>query len=168
MINLPILRPRSADTLAPGSSVVAVVVPVPMTMTVLPTVLPVAASLWALRHDVLLVPVVIDEIHRVRARMIFMAMLLPAHPMTGRHPQVSRLRGRCGGRWRRNQDRLRRNDLGLRILANVNAAVHARLAKLNGDADVGRLRSTADKRAAGRCENDSLHFGIVTSPEKRS
>ena len=126
-------------------------------MAVLMAVFMLAALGSGLRHHVLLVPVVIHEIHRMAAGMIFATMPFPMHPMLGRHPQVNRFRRRRSGRWRRNQHRLRHNDLGLRILADVNAAVHAGLAELNGDSYIGRLGGKCGKSAAGCGESDSFH-----------
>jgi len=91
-----------------------------------------------MRHIDIVVPPVTHEIDRLAASIIFAAVLAPFFLMTGRHVQVDRLINNTG-RSMPNHDGLCVNELGLRIIIDVNAAIKTRLADADRHTDIGCL-----------------------------
>ena len=78
-------------------------------------------------------------------------MLAPVLLVAGWHIQVHRLLVHRHGRMV-NDDRLRINHLGLRKVANVNAAIHPRLVHPDGHAYIGLGKSRSQGASGqGKC-----------------
>ena len=91
-----------------------------------------------MRYIDIVVPPVTHEIDRLAARIVLTAVLAPFFLMAGRHVQVDRLVNNTG-RSMPNHDGLCVNELGLRVVSDVNAAIKARLADADRHTDIGCL-----------------------------
>src|SRR3954453_8748764 len=107
--------------------VVAVVLVPAVVMTVVPAGMLV---LVALAH-----PLVANEVDRLAAGMVLAAVAAPVLLMRRRHVQIDRATLDDDGR-RRDDHRLRVIERRVRQVANVDAAVHARL--VDADREAGR------------------------------
>jgi hypothetical protein len=67
----------------------SVVVPVAVAVSMFPVL--VALAMARVRHHVALVPSVVDEVDRLTAGMVFVAMFVPMLPVTRRHPKIDAL-----------------------------------------------------------------------------
>ena len=88
------------------------------------------------RHVDVVVPVVFYKVDRIATSVVLVTMLVPFFCVTGRHSQVNRLRGLGNSL---DDDRLRIDHLWRRDIANIDAAVKARLSDLHGYSYVGGL-----------------------------
>src|SRR4029079_16853201 len=108
-------------------------------------------------------PALLHEVHRLTAGGVAAAVALPVTLMLHRHVQVHRPLV-DGVRRRRDDDRLRVDHRWRRLIADVDAPVHARLADAERHADVGGREGRCCGRG-GKDENgQSLHvdsFGAV-------
>ena len=102
------------------------------------------------------VPAVPDEIDRLAAGVIGATMPGPVPRMPRRYAQIER-RGRIGRRLV-DDDRLRVDDLRWRVVADLDAAVVARLADIDGDVDIPCMCGNGGERCGDRnCMNKALH-----------
>lgn len=120
-----------------------------------------------MRHHLILVPLVLDKVHRLPAGAVSRTMLSPVSGVAGRYAQIQRLRGH-GHRRTLDDDGLRVDDHGLRKAADVDTPVKAGLAHLDRDAHVGRQGGLSDEgREACEDEEWCFHDGTV-GPHPRS
>jgi hypothetical protein len=97
-----------------------------------------------LRHIDIFVPPVAHEIDRSAAGIIAVAVSAPVFRMTGRHAHVDRLIDNAG--WHGpDHDGSRVNELRLRIVSDVDAAIKAGLADTDGHTDIGSVCRASDK-----------------------
>ncbi len=95
-----------------------------------------AVALAVARHVLMLVPVILHEIDRLATGVVLAAMLAPVLSVTRRYVEIDRLAYHAQGH-RLDHDRLRVDQLRLREVADVDAAIEARLADLHRYTDIG-------------------------------
>ena len=133
-----------------------------VSLVVLPAVI-LAMTCLILRYIDIIIPPVTHEIDRLAASIIFAAVLAPFFLMTGRHVQVNRLIDNTG-RSMPNHDGLCVNELGLRVVSDVNAAIKAGLADADRHTDIGCLCRDGKKNyhdGGQKMFHASLHFTDV-------
>lgn len=111
-------------------AVATVVIPVLLA----PITAPLAMPGLVARHIFTVVPVIFDEINRLTAGVVFVAMLAPMFGMAGRHPQINR---RPTVRRTFDQDGLRINKCRPGETANVDLTIKTGLANADGNANIG-------------------------------
>ena len=105
------------------------------------------------------VPAVLHEQHALAAGMVIAAMTRPMLDVARRHAQVDRRRLDIAHR-ALHDDRLAIHHLRLRIIADVDAAVEARLADAEGHRDIGGERGGGQGQQAG---GEDLGFHVFYS-----
>src|SRR5512135_1892649 len=95
----------------------------------------IAMKFPVMRNVLAVVPVVPHEEDALAAGVILVAVLSPMLGVTGRHAQIDR---REIQRYPFDHDGLAVDHLRLRIAADVDASIEARLADADGNADIGR------------------------------
>jgi hypothetical protein len=99
---------------------------------------PLPVTRLILGHVHVIVPFVLDEIDGAATGIILGAVLAPVFLMTGRYVHVDGLIDNTGGN-RMNHDGLRVDDLRLRIIVDVNAAIESGLADTDRNPDIGGI-----------------------------
>ena len=124
----------------PGSVVVAFTVPMIMVVSLamfiaMTLFLTSAVHLTVAWHVLFVVPAILHEIDRLPAGVVLVAVLAPVLLMARTYVQVNRLA--CYARWRTlDNDWLSVDQLRLREIADIDAAIEAGLADLDGYADI--------------------------------
>ena len=103
-------------------------VPVVLVMVLVPMAIPTPA--WVLHHIAVPDPLLLHKINRLAASVVAVAMFAPIFLMTVRHVQVNRLAHNSHGLLN-NDDGLLINQHRLRVVANIDAAIHTGLVNAN-------------------------------------
>src|ERR1700690_2212792 len=139
--------------------VVAAVVLVPtMIIPVRATAVILVATIMFLvtRNVLVVVPVVLHKEDPLAAGVVLAAVLAPVFGMARRHAQINR---RTVGRHPLYGDRLRIKHLRLGVAADVEAAIEARLADAERQANVGsECRNGSGGRDYSRCDQKTFHL----------
>ena len=122
-------------------------IPAPVVMAV-----PLAAPAWMLMLIAVTNPLFLHKIHRLPAGVVAHAVFPPVLLMTWRHVQIDRLADNCNGLLD-DDHRLRIDQHGLRIIADIDPPVNAGLVDADGHAHAGlRDCSCADQCACDQQE----------------
>jgi hypothetical protein len=149
--------PAAAFVFVPAFIFVPPVAPAPALALFSTSFIVTSFTVASVRHHVVPIPNMIDEINRMSARVVLLAVPVPVLPMLDRNPQIHGLRRRYGPRRRRNDHRLLHDHLRLRILSDVDPPEHSRLAELDRHTDIGRSSSRHQADPARGYGEDSFH-----------
>jgi hypothetical protein len=118
------------------SLVTVIIMTITTAITTLALIVSSASALTIALYVLFVVPPILHEIDRLSTGVVLVAMLAPVLRLAWRHAQVDRLAYHLCRRLL-NHDRLPVDNARLREVADVNAAIEAGVANLDGYANIG-------------------------------